>query len=165
LTGVLFACVAGVFFGAMNITMRRAVDRLPDVEAGSAVIAAVAFVCVAAAAVAFGVDFDVGELWPLLLVGIFVPGLTQLLVVHAVRDAGASRAGILFGMAPLFSVLFAILAFGEPLRWPLAVGTLLVVAGGIALAAEGERPVDYRAYGGALAVSVASVCATTWRAP
>jgi drug/metabolite transporter (DMT)-like permease len=86
---------------------------------------------------------------------IFVPGLTQLLVVHAVRAAGASRAGILFGMAPLFSVLFAILAFGEPLRWPLAVGTLLVVAGGIALAAEGERPVDYRAYGAALAVSVA----------
>ena len=49
----------------------------------------------------------------------------------------------------------SILAFGEPLRWPLAVGTQLVVAGGIALAAEGERPVDYRAYGAALAVSVA----------
>jgi drug/metabolite transporter, DME family len=70
--------------------------------------------------------------------------------VHAVQAAGASRAGILFGMAPLFSALFAILAFGEPLRWPLAVGTLLVVAGGVALAAE--RPVDY---GAALAVSVA----------
>lgn len=74
--------------------------------------------------------------------------------MHAVQAAGASRAGILFGMAPLFSVLSAILAFGEPLRWPLAVGTLLVVAGGIALAAEAERPVDYRAYGAALAVSV-----------
>lgn len=31
----------------------------------------------------------------------------------------------------------------------------LAAAGGIALAAEGERPVDYRAYGAALAVSVA----------
>jgi drug/metabolite transporter (DMT)-like permease len=73
-----------------------------------------------------------------------------------VQAAGASRAGILFGMAPLFSALIAIVAFGEPLRWPLAAGTLLVVAGGVALAWEGERPVDYRAYGAVLAVTVAA---------
>ena len=84
-----------------------------------------------------------------------VPGLSQVLVVHAVQAAGASRAGILFGMAPLFSALIAIVAFGEPLRWPLAVGTLLVVSGGVALAWEGERPADYRAFGAVLAVSVA----------
>jgi drug/metabolite transporter (DMT)-like permease len=120
------------------------------------VIATVAFVLVAATAVASGSEFDAGELWPFLLLGTFVPGLSQLLVVHAVQAAGASRAGILFGMAPLFSALFAIVAFGEPLRWPLAAGTLLVVAGGVALAWEGERPVGYRAYGAALAVTVAA---------
>ena len=27
LTGVLFACLSGVFFGALNITMRRALAR------------------------------------------------------------------------------------------------------------------------------------------
>jgi drug/metabolite transporter (DMT)-like permease len=156
LTGVLFACVAGVFFGAMNVTMRRGLARVADVDAGSAVIATVAFVLVAAAAVASGSDFDASELWPFLLVGAFVPGLSQLLVVHAVHAAGASRAGILFGMAPLFSALIAIVAFGEPLRWPLAAGTLLVVGGGVALAWEGARPVDYRAYGAALAVTVAA---------
>jgi drug/metabolite transporter (DMT)-like permease len=59
-------------------------------------------------------------------------------------------------MAPLFSALIAIIAFGEPLRWPLAAGTLLVVAGGVALAWEGQRPVGYRAYGAALAVTVAA---------
>jgi drug/metabolite transporter (DMT)-like permease len=73
-----------------------------------------------------------------------------------VQAAGASRAGILFGMAPLFSALFAIVAFGEPLRWPLAAGTLLVVGGGVVLAWERERPVDYRHYGAALAVTVAA---------
>jgi drug/metabolite transporter (DMT)-like permease len=78
LTGVLFACVAGVFFGAMNITMRRAVDRVADVDAGSAVIATVAFLVVGAAAVVARVDLDPGELWPFFLLGIFVPGLTQL---------------------------------------------------------------------------------------
>lgn len=156
MTGVLFACVAGVFFGAMNVTMRRGLARVADVDAGSAVIATVAFVLVAAAAIASGSDFDAGELWPFLLVGAFVPGLSQLLVVHAVHAAGASRAGILFGMAPLFSALIAIVAFGEPLRWPIAAGTLLVVGGGVALAWEGARPVDYRAYGAALAVTVAA---------
>jgi drug/metabolite transporter (DMT)-like permease len=145
-----------MFFGALNITMRRGLARVPDVDAGSAVIATVGFVLVAATALATGSDFDAGELWPFLLLGAFVPGLSQLLVVHAVQAAGASRAGILFGMAPLFSALFAIVAFGEPLRWPLAAGTLLVVAGGIALAWERERPIDYRAYGAGLAVTVAA---------
>ena len=140
----------------MNVTMRRGLARVADVDAGSAVIATSALVLVAAAALAFGVDFDAGELWPFLLIGACVPGLSQLLVVHAVQAAGASRAGILFGMAPLFSALIAIVAFGEPLRWPLAAGTLLVVAGGVALAWEGERPVGYRAYGAVLAVTVAA---------
>jgi drug/metabolite transporter (DMT)-like permease len=152
LTGVLFACLAGLFLGALNITMRRGLARVADVDAASAVIAVVAFVGIAATALAAGSDFDAGELWPFLLLGAFVPGLSQLLVVHAVQAAGASRAGILFGMAPLFSALIAIVAFDEPLRWPLAAGTLLVVAGGVALAWEAERPVGYRAYGAALAV-------------
>jgi drug/metabolite transporter (DMT)-like permease len=141
--------------GALNTTMRRALARVADVDAGSAVIAAVAFVLIAATAVAAGSDFDAGDLWPFLVIGAFVPGLSQLLVVHAVHGAGASRAGILFGMSPLFSALIAIVAFGEPFSWPLAVGTLLVVAGGFALAWERERPADYRTYGAVFAVTVA----------
>lgn len=154
--GVLYACAAGVFFGAVNITMRRALARVGDVDAGAAVIALVAFLLIAAAALVSGSTIDAGDLWPFLVLGIFVPGLSQLLVVHAVRAAGASRAGVLFGMAPLFSSLIAVVAFGEPLRWALAVGTLLVVAGGVVLAWEGERPLDYQAYGAALAVGVAA---------
>ena len=156
MTGVLFACVAGMALGALNVTMRRALARVADVDAGSAVIAIVAFVLIAATAALSGTEFDADELWPFLALGVFVPGLSQLLVVHAVQGAGASRAGILFGMAPLFSALIAILAFGEPFRWPLALGTLLVVAGGVALAWERERPPGYRTYGALLAVTVAA---------
>ena len=155
MTGIVFALVSGMFFGALNITMRRALDRNPDVDAGSAVIATVAFALVAVTAVASGSDFGPGDLWPFLLIGVLVPGLSQLLVIHAVRGAGASRAGILFGMAPLFSALIAIVAFDEPLRWPIVAGTLLVVAGGVVLTWEAQRPVDYRAYGAVLAVTVA----------
>jgi drug/metabolite transporter (DMT)-like permease len=155
LRGVLFACVAGMFLGALKVTMRRGLARVPDVDAGSAVIATAAVILVAGGAVTLGTDFLPGELWPFLLLETCVPGLSQLLVVRAVQAAGAARAGILFGMAPLFSALIAIGAFGEPLRWALAVGTVLVVAGGVALAWEPEHPADYRAYGAALAVTVA----------
>jgi drug/metabolite transporter (DMT)-like permease len=142
--------------GALNVTMRRGLARVGDVDAGSAVIATLAFALVAAVAVAFDVELDAGELWPFLLLGMFVPGLSQLLVVHAIDAAGASRAGILFGLAPLFSAFIAIIAFGEPFQWPLAAGTLLIVAGAVALAWEGERPADFRAYGAVLAVTVAA---------
>jgi drug/metabolite transporter, DME family len=156
LTGVLFALLSGISFGALNITMRRALVRVSDVDAGSTVIAGVGLVVVAAAAAAFGAEgADAADLWPFVLIGLVVPGLSQLAVVHAVRAAGASRAGILFGMAPLFSALIAIVVFGEPVRWPLVVGTLLVVAGGVVLAWERNRPHDYRAYGAGLAVGVA----------
>jgi drug/metabolite transporter (DMT)-like permease len=154
-TAVFFACASGVFFGALNITMRRGLDRAPDLEAGAAVIAGVGFVAVGAAAVVARAPFDAGELWPFVAIGAFVPGVSQLLVVQAVQAAGATRAGILFGMAPLFSALIAIVAFGEPLRWPLAAGTLLVVAGGVLVAWDGARPANYRAYGAVLAVAVA----------
>jgi drug/metabolite transporter (DMT)-like permease len=156
LAGVLLACVAGLFLGALNITTRRGLARSQDIEAGSAIITLVAFVVVAPFALGSGDAFDAGELWPFLLLGAFVPGLSLLMVVHAVRAAGASRAGILFGMAPLFSALFAVIAFGEPFQLALAIGTLLVVAGGVVLALEGERPADYRAYGAVLAVTVAA---------
>jgi drug/metabolite transporter (DMT)-like permease len=156
LAGVILACVAGLFLGALNITTRRGLARSQDIEAGSAIITLVAFVVVAPFALGSGDAFDGGELWPFLLLGAFVPGLSLLMVVHAVRAAGASRAGILFGMAPLFSALFAVIAFGEPFQLALAIGTLLVVAGGVVLALEGERPADYRTYGAVLAVTVAA---------
>jgi drug/metabolite transporter (DMT)-like permease len=155
LTGVLFACAAGIFLGAVNITVRRALTRVADIDAGAAVINIGAFVLVATLALVARSDFDADELWPFLILGVFVPGVSQLVVVHAVRAAGASRAGILFGMTPLFSALIAIVAFDEPVRWALVAGTLLIVAGGVALAWEGEHPADYRAYGAALALGVA----------
>jgi drug/metabolite transporter (DMT)-like permease len=144
-----------MFLGALNITMRRGLALVGDVAAGAAVVGLGAFVLVAPAAVVSGTPFDVGEVWPFLLLGAFVPGLSQLLVARAVQAAGASRAGILFGMAPLFSSLIAVVAFGEPLRWFLAAGTLLVVTGGVTLALEGERPSGYCAQGAALALAVA----------
>ena len=62
-------------------------------------------------------------LWPFAAIGLFVPGLSQLLFILAVRHAGPSRAAILVGTAPLGSVLLAMALLDEQLRPALLVGT------------------------------------------
>jgi drug/metabolite transporter (DMT)-like permease len=56
------------------------------------------------------------------------------------------------GAAPLVSVAIALAVLDEPLRVPLVVGALLIVAGGIALAGERVRPADFRHLGIAFAI-------------
>jgi DME family drug/metabolite transporter len=155
-TGVVFALLSGVSFGALNVAMRRGISRQHDVDAASVVISSTALAITAAVAFALGqAELDLRELWPFALIGLAVPGVSQIATVHAVHGAGASRAGILLGMGPLFSALFAIAAFGEPVRIPLVLGTLLVVAAGVTLAWERERPHDFRVVGAVVAIAVA----------
>jgi drug/metabolite transporter (DMT)-like permease len=87
--------------------------------------------------------------------GLFVPGVSQILFVYAVRGVGAARTAILVGVGPLISALLAIAFLDEPLQAGLVAGTVLVVGGGIALAGERVRPADFRAVGALLAI----VCA------
>jgi drug/metabolite transporter (DMT)-like permease len=96
-----------------------------------------------------------GDLWPFALAGVLVPGVSQLVIVQAIRHAGASRALIVVGAAPLLSVLLALVLLGEPFKLPLALGTVLIVAAGLVLAGE-ARPQHFRLLGGALAL----LCAT-----
>jgi drug/metabolite transporter (DMT)-like permease len=104
-----------------------------------------------------GVHFR--ELWPFLLAGALVPGVSQILFILAVRDAGPSRAAILIGTAPLMSVLIALTLLEEPFRPLLLVGTALVVAGGVALARERVRPQHFRPLGAVLALTCAALFA------
>ena len=71
----------------------------------------------------------------------------QLLVTLAIREAGASRASIVFGAAPLVSVTIALVALGEPLSAPLLAGAVLIVAGGFELTRERDRPEHVRPLG------------------
>src|SRR5947199_31074 len=102
---------------------------------------------VAAVAEAPSRGVHAGSAWPFLLAGILQPGIGQLLVTLAIAEAGASRASVVFGVAPLISVTLALLLLGEPLRWALVVGAVLIVAGGVELARERTRPEHLRAIG------------------
>jgi drug/metabolite transporter (DMT)-like permease len=157
---VFFAALAGALFGLLAVTVRSGLQRAADPETGALVITGVAVLVATGLAIPSllrGVHFR--ELWPFLLAGALVPGVSQILFILAVRDAGPSRAAILIGTAPLMSVLIALTLLEEPFRPLLLVGTALVVAGGVALARERVRPQHFRPLGAVLALTCAALFA------
>ena len=126
----------------MSVALRMALERDPDVALGTLATAATALAValVAAAAEAPSRGLHLGAAWPFLLAGLLSPGAAQILVTFAIRDAGSSRVSMVFGLAPLVSVTIALGVRGEPARVPLLIGAVLVVAGGVMLARERERP-------------------------
>ncbi|HEY1564717.1 MAG TPA: DMT family transporter [Gaiellaceae bacterium] len=136
------ALLSALLFGAMSVALRMALQRDPDVALGTLATAStallVAAVAVAAEAPARGLHLS--SAWPFLLAGLLSPGAAQILVTVAIRDSGSSRVSMVFGTAPLVSVTIALVFLGEPVRAPLLVGAVLVVAGGVELARERRRP-------------------------
>src|SRR4029078_7089359 len=92
-------------------------------------------------------DWSVAAVCPFALAGILGPGVSQILFTLAIRDAGPSRASATVGMAPLFAVTFAALLLDERLAAGIALGALLIVAGGIVLASESGRPEHVKTIG------------------
>lgn len=158
---VLLGLLAGMLFGAMTVAVRAGLGRGGEPAIGSVVITSVAslvaFVLAIPSVVTDGLAPE--QLWPFAIVGLFVPGLSQVVFILAVRYAGASRAAILIGTAPLGSVLLALVLLDEPLRVVLLVGTALVVAGGAVLALDRGRPAGFRALGVVLALVCAALFA------
>jgi drug/metabolite transporter (DMT)-like permease len=143
--GVALSILSALLFGGMSVALGFAVRKSRDAEVGAFVTAFSGFVMCALVA-AIGREWG-GELWPFLLAGLLAPGCAQLLFVLAVREAGPSRASVIAGAAPLIAVTIAVIALHEPLRAPLVIGAVLIVAGGLALVAERVRPDSFRMIG------------------
>ena len=154
---VIFACLAGLSFGAVNVVVLRAVRVGGDIDAGTflVMVVAVPLVGIAAAIGGRGGEIIFAELWPFLLIGAIVPGTAQLLAARAVSEIGASRTGVLLGTTPLVAALIAIAVFDEPVRAGLIAGTLLIVSGGVALSWERGRPAYFKRIGIVVALVVA----------
>jgi drug/metabolite transporter (DMT)-like permease len=147
LAAVALACASAALFGAMSVAVRFAVRTSGDAELGSLAMSSVAFAVTAVIGLATTRQVHPSEIWPFLIAGTLAPGLSQVFFVRAVREAGAARTSVLMGTAPLVAVAIALLFLREPVRAPLLVGAGLIVAGGIALARERVRPVDFRRLG------------------
>jgi drug/metabolite transporter (DMT)-like permease len=126
----------------MSVALRMALNRDPDVALGTLATAGTALVIalVAAAAETPARGLHLSSAWPFLLAGLLSPGAAQILVTIAIRDSGSSRVSMIFGTAPLVSVTIALIFLNEPASAPLIAGAVLIVAGGILLARERDRP-------------------------
>jgi drug/metabolite transporter (DMT)-like permease len=144
-SGVTLALLSAVLFGGMSVALGFSMRRSRDALVGAFATAFSGF-CVCAVVALVGREWG-GALWPFLIAGVLAPGGAQLLFVLAVREAGPSRASVIAGAAPLVAVTVAILALGEPAHLPLLAGAVLIVAGGLALIAERDRPEHFRAIG------------------
>jgi len=151
MTAVLLALASAALFGGMTVAVRLG---LRGVEAGAATLATV-IPALGVGLVAAGIRHDLHGIWPFLLAGLLAPGGSQILFTLAVREVGASRTSVTVGGAPLVAVAIAVIFLGEP----LAVGALGVVAGGVLLGAERDRPAHLRAIGFAFAAGAATLFA------
>jgi drug/metabolite transporter (DMT)-like permease len=154
----VYGALAGALFGAMGVVLRMGLDRGGDAEGGAAIAATVGALAGLVLAVVSGGDVVAAELWPFALAGAFVPGVSSIVMFHAIRLTGASRALVVIGVAPLLSVLLALLLLDEPFVFEIALGTVLVVGAGILLAGE-TRPEHVRILGGVLALVCAAIFA------
>jgi len=153
---VALALAAAIAFGFSSVAIRIGQRRVPDVAVGALATVAIAVaLALASAAIAAPERPDFEALWPFLIAGAAVPGVTTFLFQWAVQEAGAARPTVVLGTTPLASVLLAAAFLGETLDAIVVVGTLLVVAGAVALARERGRPSHVRVLG----LLLAGVCA------
>lgn len=146
MTAIVLAAFSAFLFGAMTVFVRIALRTGVAPEAGTLFTILPALVVTAVAAIAGG-DWDLAGAWPFLLAGLLAPGISQILFTFAVRDAGASRASVTVGTAPLFAVAIALIFLDEPLVAGLVLGAALIVAGGFLLVSERGRPEHFRRLG------------------
>jgi drug/metabolite transporter (DMT)-like permease len=147
---VVLAIGSAFLFGATTVAMRTAFARGALAEGGALfTVLAALLVTVPFAAAQPG---SLSEAWPFLLAGLLGPGISQFLFSFAVREAGAARTSVVIGTGPLFSIAIAVVLLGEPLEAALVAGALLIVAGGVMLVSERDRPVHVRRLGLVLAL-------------
>jgi drug/metabolite transporter (DMT)-like permease len=156
------ALASAALFGAMTVALRVALLRFPGAALGAVatVLSALAVALVAAAIEAGRGDVHLSGAWVFVLAGLLAPGGSQILFTLAVRDAGASRASVAVGAAPLVSVAIALVVLDEPAVAGLIVGALLIVTGGLALALDRRRPAYFKRIGLLYAVAATVLFAT-----
>jgi drug/metabolite transporter (DMT)-like permease len=159
---LLLGALAGALFGALIVAVRYGLSRGVSAEIGATVTAITGFLVVGAVALATGAyweHIDVRDALVFAAIGACVPGISQIAFVQSVRHAGAARAAVLIGVAPLLSFVLAAVFLGESINAGLIAGAALIVAAGASLSFERQRPVGYRALGALLAVVCAGLFA------
>jgi drug/metabolite transporter (DMT)-like permease len=155
---VVFGLTSAILFGCVPVVLRFAFRRCPDAQIGALATVVTAFVVSGIGAVA---DWSWSSaVWPFFFAGVLSPGVSHLLFLGAISISGSARTSVVIGTAPLVAITIAVTLLGEPIRAPLLIGGVLVVAGSIALARERGRPPGFRRIGLVLAFGAATMFAS-----
>jgi drug/metabolite transporter (DMT)-like permease len=162
MAAVAFAMLAALSFGGLAVAVAWGLRRHADPETGALAAAGVAAILSVALAVPFAAASGVNAraLAPFALAGLIAPGASQIILTRAIDHAGASRAALLAGTAPLISITLAVTVLGEPLRPALVLGAVLIVLGGASLTRERIHPERFRIRGVMLALLCAALFAS-----
>ena len=131
-TGVLYALIAGLFWGTSPVLVKRGLAHA-DVSAATLYQQATILLTLVCSALLEGDLFD-GKIAPLAILifaatGIVGAYLGRTLFVKSVDQIGAARAQSLNNSSPLITVLLAALLLGEPLSPAVLLGVLLIISG------------------------------------
>ena len=144
MTPVFLALASAALFGAMTVAIRAGLGRGASAAQATLATLVVAFAVTFAGSL---VRHDYTNAWKFFLAGLLAPGLSQILFTQSIREVGASRTSVTVGSAPLFALAIAFLFLDEPVRTPVVIGALAIVAGGVVLVGEPDRPDHLRARG------------------
>ena len=130
--GVLFALGAGVGFGCSNVIGRMAIDR-SSVYATAfwsvAVTTAVLLVPLALLAVLRGPPIGAEALGHFVVAGVVADFTARSLLYSASERLGASRASGFRVLAPIVTLCFGAVAFGDTITWTVTAGVIAMLAG------------------------------------
>jgi transporter family protein len=138
---LFYALISAVFAGLVAIFGKIGVK---DVD--STLATAVRAVVMAALTIAVaGVQGNLGKiseiprapLFFILLSGL-AGALSWLFYFRALQVGNASQVAPIDRLSVVFVLVFAVLFLREKVTWPLAIGTLLIVGGGILISLEGR---------------------------
>lgn len=131
-TGVLYALIAGLFWGTSPVLVKRGLAHA-DVSAATLYQQATILLTLVCSALLEG-DLFARKIAPLAILifgatGIVGAYLGRTLFVQSVDQIGAARAQSLNNSSPLITVLLAALLLGESLSPAVLVGVLLIISG------------------------------------
>lgn len=130
-TGILYAVLAGLFWGTSPVLVKRGLAK-SNVSAATLIQQATILITLLVAALWEG-DLFAGRIAPLAILifcatGVVGAYLGRTLFVRSVDQIGASRAQSLNNSSPLITVLLAALLLGERLTLQVMLGVLLIVS-------------------------------------
>jgi transporter family protein len=131
-TGVLYALIAGLFWGTSPVLVKRGLVHA-SVSAATLIQQATILLTLLVAALLEG-DLFKGNVSRLTLIvfcatGVVGAYLGRTLFVRSVDQIGAARAQSLNNSSPLVTVLLAALFLGEPLTLKVFAGVILIISG------------------------------------